>query len=550
MSDRGLLQPSPPRRLVALAATVTGMFTVSGLLTMWLLSPRVPYADSWRFLDHFLATPFPANVLAADNGHREVLPNAVRVVELHWCDANQLLQTSVGLALALLFVVLVWRTILPLPAAVRAAAAVVLAAGVFWLGNGRKLAHGSEALHLFAVLCCLLGGLRALAAPAARAREMVAAAALALVATFCFGSGLACFPAFAAVAVLQRRPWTHQLPLAGAALLALPGLLGGGDGTWPSAWSAGFAGELLLRLLGAASAWVFSPLLDPAHAARLPGGTLAALAGTVAVPAHAAFGPAASARWPAVAFGTLGLVWLAAASWRARARGAPAVAMIGLGLAWFATACMAMVAVLRLEYFVRHPEQITTQRYLPWSMLAWTGLLLARVATTTPRRALVAALLFAVVLLPSSVWTGRYAWKQRATAELTAAGAAVGVLDRDFPLEETVESELLHVLPALRAARTSVFAWREVAWLGEPLPAGAPREVLADVTVERVDNVFGPPGSRVSFRADGAGGDRLLVAGPDGRACGIVVRLPFSPWWRGWMLGTAAPGALTAAAAP
>src|SRR3546814_8352724 len=68
---------------------------------MWWLSPRVPYADAWRFLGHFLQAPFPYDILAPDNGHHELLPNAVRVLELHAFAAQQWLQVVVGLVLAL-----------------------------------------------------------------------------------------------------------------------------------------------------------------------------------------------------------------------------------------------------------------------------------------------------------------------------------------------------------------------------------------------------------------------------------------------------------------
>jgi hypothetical protein len=540
-----------PRRLVALAATVTGMFVVAGFAAMWLLSPRVPYADTWRFLDRFLSVSFPANVLAADNGHREVFPNLVRVAELHWCDANQALQITGGMLLAALFGLLAWRSIRALAWAPRAAATVTIAAGVFWLGNGRKLAHGSESIHLFAVLCCLAGGLLALTRAAAGARATVLAALLALAATFCFGSGVACFPAFVVVALLQRRPVRDLLPFAVAGTLALAALLLGGDGGVPASWSLPRTAELALRLLGAPSTWAFSPLLDPEHAARLPGALLAGAAGLVAGPAHDAFGPALAARWPALAFGIAGAAWLLAATWRCARRTCAREALLGLGFAWFAVACTAMVAALRLDYFALHPEQVTTQRYLPWSMLLWTGLLLQRAATVErPRAALLSALVFAALLLPSSVWTARYAWKQRATAELTAVGAAVGMLGTDFPLEETIESELRHVLPALREQRTAMFAWPETAWLGRALPPGRAPLAVRDVVVEPRPNRFGPPGCAVTLLADDPGGDHLLLVDAAGVARGIVARLPFEPHWRGWMLGTPDAATLRVVTAP
>ena len=39
-------------------------------------------------------------MLEADNGHRELFPNLVRVLELEWLHANQWLQIATGAALA------------------------------------------------------------------------------------------------------------------------------------------------------------------------------------------------------------------------------------------------------------------------------------------------------------------------------------------------------------------------------------------------------------------------------------------------------------------
>src|SRR5690606_40383145 len=123
---------------------------------------KVPYADSYRFLTTFLERPFPENVLAADNGHREVLTNLVRLAELHWLHANQWLQTLVGVAGLFTATLVAMRTLRCEPADRRIAAFGVLAIGLYWLGNARKLAHGSEAAHLGLILTFLMIGSRGL----------------------------------------------------------------------------------------------------------------------------------------------------------------------------------------------------------------------------------------------------------------------------------------------------------------------------------------------------------------------------------------------------
>src|SRR5690606_16928677 len=96
---RSVTTPSP--RLRKFAGALTLLYLLIGVAAMWWLAPRVPYADGWRFLGHFLQAPFPHDILAPDNGHHEVLPNAVRVLELHAFAAGQWLQVVVGIALAL-----------------------------------------------------------------------------------------------------------------------------------------------------------------------------------------------------------------------------------------------------------------------------------------------------------------------------------------------------------------------------------------------------------------------------------------------------------------
>jgi hypothetical protein len=527
---------APWRRAALLLA---GAWAAYGLLAMLLLSPRVPYADPYRFLARLCREPFPANVLASDNGHREVLPNLVRLAELHWLHANQWLQIGLGVVLAVVVAALAARATRGLAAGPRAAALAVLAVGLFWLGNGRKLAHGNESVHLFLVLAFLLLGLQRLAAASPDRRASAAAAALALLATFSFGSGLACFPAFAVVLWLRRAPLAAYGPLGGGAALALLGIWSADTRGASLAGSLADRADLLLRWIGAPSAWAFSPLLDPAHAARQPFAWLRAVLEPVAGAASDAFGPHLAARWPALAFGALAALWLLAASLWCRRRPANAVEVLALGVAWFGVAVGGLVIALRTSYFHAHPEQITTQRYVPWSMLVWTGLGVAASARATrPRLAIGAALGFAALLAPSQVWTTRYAWKQRDVAERTAVAAAVGVLDAGFALEETEEADLRTALPLLRDRGAAMFAWPEVPFLLQPLPSTAVPVAIAGVAVRPVENRLGAAGCEVEFEAAAPGAQRLLLAAADGIVRGLAIRRPLTDRWFGVVRGS------------
>ncbi len=533
-----------PLRLLATA------YVLVGLVVMLRLSPRVPYADPWRFVERYLSEPFPANVVAADNGHREVLPNLLRVVELHTCAANQSLQIGVGMVLAMLTLALLLYSLRNLAPAGRSVGALVATVGLFWLGNGRKLAHGNESVPLFLVLSSLVLGLLALTATRIeqRARGAYAAAASGIVATFTFGSGIATFPAFAIVLVLQRAPVRHWLPVLVAALAAACGLLLGEQGALPSHVAIFERADLLLRWLGAPSVWAFIPMLDPDHAARLPFAQLRAMLTPLATAMHDVCGQSLSARWPALAFGAFGSLWLAVATYRTYRDARGALERIALGLAWFAVSVGALVVLLRTGFFRVHPEQVTTQRYVPWSMLLWTGLLLHHVARArSPARALWPALTFALLLAPSSVWTARYAWKQLAAAELTAVGAAVSVLANDFDLVETPEQDLRRALPLLAAHKAAMFAWPETALLGQRLGADSYTALtITEVVVREVVNRLGAPGSAITFASADTRSTRVVLFGPDRIVRGIAIRLPCDTTWRGWLQGSCAKDQLGA----
>jgi len=531
------------------AWTVAAAWATFGVGMMLLLSPRVPYADPWRFLARLSADPFPANVLASDNGHREVLPGLLRLAELEWLHANQWLQIGAGCAIAILVGLMLLRRVQELSGDQRAAAALALATGLFWLGNGRKLAHGNESVPLFLILALLLAGLQRLARSTdLRGSAMVTVAAL--LATFTFGSGLACFPAFAVALWLRGAALRAYAPLAGGAVLALAGVWSSDTSATRFTGSIADRAELWARWIGAPAQWAFSPALDPAHAARQPFAWLRALVQPLADGAHAEFGPHLAARWPALAFGIAGSLWLVVLTVRCRRRAANAVERLALGLAWFGVAVGGLVVVLRVDYFAAHAEQISSQRYVPWSMLVWTGLVLATVARAgRPWPALLPATAFAVLLAPSQVWTTRYAWKQRDVAERTALAAAVGVLATDFPLEETVEADLRAALPILRERGAAMFAWPELACLGQAIDRIYVHAVPVDaVRVREVDNRLGEPGCEVTFTATIGGTSRLLLV--DGAAIvrGVAIRRPLTDEWFGVVRGSIDGAAMRAAA--
>lgn len=525
------------------AWVLAALYAAIGLATM-ALAPKVPYADAWRFLGNFLQQDFPRDILAPDNGHHELLANAVRVLELRWFAAGQWLQIAVGMILLATTLIMVWRSIRPLADARSRAAAMLMAVlGLFWLGNVRALGHGHETVHAYSVTLLLMCGLLVLAAqgePASATRRALAAAACAMAAAFSFGSGIACFAAFIAVLAMRRAPWRQWAVLIAGMLATLMLLRLGGSRT---ALELAPLQQLihLLRWLAGPFLYASWPLFDPALATQIP---VAAVRGPVEAGAQAYVsmaGPMMLARWPHVLIGACGLAWLAFASWRARLQPSMAV-LTGLGLAWFACAVGAMIALVRLDYLHTHPEQLLAARYVVWSSLFWAGLGIATIARArNSRRALAVVIAVAVLLLPSEYWMSKLGARMAWAAEQGALAAAVGVVDPDLPLGETVPDELTAALPPLRSVRAAVFAWPETLWLGRRVPEDAATLPVSGIEAEAVGNRLGADGRRVRFTLASSPSRRLLLVDGDGVVRGLAMRDSASdgPQWIGSMRGTA-----------
>lgn len=533
------------RRAINAARALAALYAGIGLIAMW-LAPRVPYADAWRFLGHFLQVPFPQDIFAPDNGHREVLPNVVRVVDLHVFAAQQWLQVTVGIVLALATVAVLWRGIGTLAdARARAAALLAVALGIFWLGNIRALAHGNESVHAYSVTLFLALGVQLLA----RRRggtgglcDAAVAAACGVAAAFSFGSGIACFVAYAAVMAVGRAPWRQWAVLAVGLLLTLA-LLQWGGGVTTIRFAPLQQLDLLLRWLAGPFVYAFWVFLDPALADRIPVVAARAPIHAIAQAYETTFGPVMLARWPHVLFGLAGLTWLGATGWRAWRQRASS-ALPGIGLACFAAAVGMMIALVRFDYFDEYPNQLLAARYVVWSSLFWVGLALAMIAQSRhPSRVLALMLVVAVMLMPSQLWMAELGARMRTVAEWTALAAAIGVIEPDLPLGETVPSELAAALPAARKARVAVFAWPQAQWLGRAYAPGQLVPIDArDVHVATVDNRLGAPGRRVRFTLAAAPDARVLLLDRDGIVRGMAMR-DGDGQWQGWMQGTAPAGA-------
>jgi hypothetical protein len=532
-------------------AWFTGMallYLVAAFAATVLLSPRVPYADAWQHYATLLSRPFPASVFAADNGHPELFANLVRLASLRWMGGSEVPQIAIGFALALAGVAILaamLRRPPRLPPVQRAAISCVLVLGVFWLGNGRALLHDNEALHVYSVFACLFAAVALLLrgtldTPPPTAR-VTAAAALCAACALNFGSGTAAFVAVAAVLFVRRAARHVWLILAGVlvAVLGLYRMLPGSAGV-PLAFHPVAQAGLALHWMASPLVYLLWPLLDPSAASALPA-PLAALAGVahawtaVAGDVHASVLPQALA---GAAFTALLLAFTL------RARRDPAalhpVGCAGLALAWFGLGVAGLVALTRYEYFLAHADQIQAPRYLPWSSIAWAGLLVAALGRrTSGRRALAIAALVPLLALAAEGGMAMAMKHQRTVAEDVALAAVVGLLPDRADGGETDADVTWRATQWMRPLGLGPFGWPEAAMVGSRAPASVLPVVVLALSRRPVAG-----GARIEAHL----GDppcpagRLLVV-EDGRVTGLLRPLGGGVW-RGAVRGES--GALPA----
>ncbi|MEF3082701.1 hypothetical protein V3391_10850 [Luteimonas sp. SMYT11W] len=525
---------------------MAALYGLSALSAMWLHAPRVPYADGWRYIAVLADAPFLDGVLMVSNGHREVFPNIVRWLDLRLFGASQLLQILVGIALLLGTLAVLWRPLGRLAPLTRVAAYLWAIVGLCWLGNARALAHAQESVHAYLVTLALVCGVTLLARAPHDGRDAwrrgLLASACGLVATFSFGSGVACFGAFLIVLWLRRASWRDALPILFSAGLAAVSLAIAGVGDERIGFAPLVQGERLLRWLAAPSLYAAWPVLDPEIAARLPLAPLRAVVLPVAEGISNVTGPAHVARWPHLLTGVLGAAWLLVASIRCRcAPTAPVV--VGLGVAWFAVGVGGLIALARLGYFELYPEQLLASRYVVWSSLFWAGLAYATISRARSATVSGVAIVLALVLMPSQLWMWRYAERLQEVALPVATAVAVGVLDPALPLGENVVGELRDASKPLEARGAAMYAWPETSWLGRRPDADAVHAIATGaLTVSSFEDQLSPgeAARRVEFATPSTRTERWLLQDEDGVVRGLATRDPLDARRAiGWMRGPA-----------
>ena len=478
--------PWTPRFLVSrlLALFFLGcaaLYVLTTLCAIVNFSWRQPMFDQWRMYETFLELPFPQNVLQLENGHRPIIPNLFRVAEIRWLGGNQLLQISIGTICAFLtwlaMAVTAWKA-RKLPLIARAVGVMLATLGLFWLANARILLHGNESLHAYLLTLAVVGAV--LCTYEAKRRNslgwLCAGTAACVIAMFCFGPGVASFPAVVLLGLALRLPWRWLLlPIGVLAVglliyvFALPG-------------SQGVREMVDLRpidSLRTIARWLSSPWIngwlgfsDPPLAPWM-----AEQNGTGAIWLRASanrFVALTGHDWHecSTAIGLAGIVGFGVRCTIALARrNCPdrlEALLLGVGL--FALATAAVIGIGRVDYLSQFPSETYSDRYLVWPSLFWMSLLmlLMRDAALLPGRAArtvayaFCTVLPAVLLATHSLGAGWGATVYR-IAQQTGAQLRSGIYDEaHFPAESRGAEIEQREIDLLRRQRIGMFA--EPAW--------------------------------------------------------------------------------------
>jgi hypothetical protein len=459
-------------------------FAATALCAIANFAWRQPMFDQYRSYVAWLTLPFPQNILQQDNGHRPIIPNLIRLVEIHWLASNQLLQISIGTLCAVLTSGIVafsaWRD-RELPLIARAAGVMLAVLGVFWLANARMQMHGNESLHAYMVtLSVVCAGLFTWRAAQNQAlRWFGAASAACVVATFCFGPGIATFVMVIVLGMMLRLPWRWLLLPIGvmaACLLVYLFVLPGGQGV------RGMLAFHPLDSADVAAQWLSSPwingwlgMAEPAVEPMLLPGLRETMIGPAIVASANGVVSFTGLAWHSLGSmlgfcgGIVFLVRLAIAYQRHTVL--TRLQALSIALCLFALASAAIIGVGRVESLRANPSQIYADRYLMWPSLFWMGLALLLLidVSKSKNRLLIGAGLVFLFSLPAVMFPTHRGWSGWSaavyqSAQQTAAAARSGVFDADLLPEDDAASRAsrIQTLGLMRQQRLAMFA--DPAW--------------------------------------------------------------------------------------
>jgi hypothetical protein len=534
-------------RIAQICATLVGaVFLLSGVAYLYLGRVTVTAGDFWWIYDFCLNHTWLESALLKHNGHSLFFPSFIWLADLRFFHGDQQLLFFVGLALlfitASLLLIPVWRDkTVSLTAKILSTLVVIV--GNFWMARANITSSGGlNCINSSAMTGVALAFLFLPKTPRHWATMTVTLCA-GFLASFSFGTGLAIWPTLLFLAWCLRLQWRSValLCLGALATVVIYGLL-------PPHFKGYLVFQAVLHSLGTAVVVPLTPLTQ-----------LCKLVGSPIFHAAAAWYGGKALRNSDQSFtlalwcGVAGLALTGVAVIPRMIRrdiGKSGLEITGLGLMIFNVLALILVVSGRNEYFRLLPFEVLGPRYLFWSSLFWTGLLLVGIERAEHLRwgrwnILLLVFAIAVFAWPAhyQVWfSSKYAqfeYEKSATTLINGVADAPQSIGGIGPLDlKRILAQVARLARQLRARRLDMFADGLQDWIGiseADLFSGRHRleglqgRCTVDALLE-CDN--GAPAARVRGQASKHGQlvpRTLVIIGPTGTVCGVARSAPISP---------------------
>jgi hypothetical protein len=455
------------------AAVATAAFLSSGLVYLYLGRVPVTKADHWEIYAICLNHSWLDSALWKLNHHSLFFPNLIRLADLRFFHGDQQLLFFVGMMLlfgtAILLLVPVWRD-KTVGVTAKLAATLVLIVGNFWMGrasittSGGFLCENSLAIGGMMLACLWLPATRTEGPRSLKACLIVITSGF--VASFSIANGMAVWPTLLLLGWSLRLRWRVLVVLLAGGLISIVIYV-----LLPNARA-----EIPFATISDFSDFLMAVRRAPHH--------LCMLLGAPFLWAEAAWSPhyrisdkLAATSLFSLSCGVLGLVFAglaAAPKLIRRDLGQSRLELTALGLVIFNLGAIAIIVVGRTEDFRLLPDEVSARRYLFWSSLFWTGLLLVAIQRAEWKTWLrwpvyLLALAASIGVFPSHYKEGRH-WR---FVNYLAESGAVSLINN---VRDTKQIQILfkdpeqvyRVAAQLRTRRLDMFAGGLQDWIGLP----------------------------------------------------------------------------------
>jgi hypothetical protein len=526
------------------AITLAILYLVSGILYLCFSYWNVTEQDFWRIYDICLNHSWLESALLKFNGHSLFFPAFIWLADLRFFRGYQVMLFIAGLILLILSTALlmvpVWRD-RTLDFTAKCLATLTLVVGSFWMGRAAITASGGFNCMNSLVMLGAAGAFLFL--PRMRSdsphfwQATILTICAALVTTFSFGTGLGLWPSLFFLGWSLRLPWRSLGILVGATLVAaviyrlLPppeggfSLLGGRNS--PGLLSV-VAIQHLCRLIGtpllhSVTAWqkiqVTAPVIESSGWLLWGGAAGLVLAATVTAPRL----------------------------FRSDLKG-NSLEFLGLALISLNLCTLVLVVAGRMEHFRALPFEVAAPRYMFWSSLFWSGILLVAIHHACRTRWLLWPCIFLAFAVSVFAWREhcdeglhwRYA---RFLADECATSLINGVADPArllAPNQEQVDA----LAPQLQAHRLDMFAEGLQDWIGKPVSqlfAGR-RNLKHFHGRARAERLVGGRDQTTAVKVTGhlsvkkhAPERNIVIVDPTGKVVGIARSFHSDKFWN-WLL--------------